>query len=141
MGSQGVEGLRRWITLRTSADIRCPVSVIHFHGTADENAPYEGGVGDKSISDVGFASVRQTIEFWLAFDGCPAAPVTDRYGGIIHERYAPCDQGTAVELYTVIDGGHAWPGGKRLRAAGDAPTQEISATRLSWEFFSGHLLP
>lgn len=118
-----------------------PMSVVHFHGTADEYAPYEGGTGEQSISRVDFAPVRQTIEFWLTFNRCPTEPVTQQSRGIIHERYAPCDQGTAVELYTLIGGGHVWPGGQKLRAAADTPTQEISATRLSWEFFSAHPLP
>jgi polyhydroxybutyrate depolymerase len=116
-------------------------SIIHFHDTADENAPFEGGVGDQSIAQVDFASVRQTIESWVVFDHCPATPVIDRSGEIIHERYAPSDQGTAVELFTVIGGGHAWPGGQKPRGAADTPTQEISATRLSWAFFSAHPMP
>jgi polyhydroxybutyrate depolymerase len=118
-----------------------PLSVIHFHGTADENAPFDGGIGDKSIAQVDFASVQQTIDFWRAVDGCPEVPMTDRSGDIVHERYAPCDQGAAVELYTIVGGGHAWPGGNRPRGAADVPTQAISATRLSWEFFAAHPLP
>lgn len=118
-----------------------PISVIHFHGTADENAPFAGGIGDKSISQVDFASVRQTIEYWVAFDGCPAEAITERSGDVIHERYGPCDQGTAVELFKVIGGGHAWPGGQKPRGAADTPTQEISATSLSWGFFSAHPMP
>lgn len=118
-----------------------PLSVIHFHGTADQNVPYDGGIGDKSISQVDFASVRQTIDFWLEFDGCPPEPTRVRTGDIVHERYGSCDEGTAVELYTVVGGGHAWPGGNKPRGPADAPTQEISATRLSWEFFAAHPMP
>jgi polyhydroxybutyrate depolymerase len=34
-----------------------PVSVIDFHGSADQHLPYNGGVGDKSLARVPFASV------------------------------------------------------------------------------------
>jgi polyhydroxybutyrate depolymerase len=118
-----------------------PLSVIHFHGTADENVPYDGGIGDESISRVDFTSVQYTIDFWLDVDGCPDVPEADRSGDIIHQRFAPCDQGTAVELYTVVGGGHAWPGGSKPRGAADTPTQQISATHLSWEFFEANPLP
>jgi len=39
-----------------------PVSVIEFHGTADQHLPYDGGVGDKSLTDVSFVSVKDTID-------------------------------------------------------------------------------
>jgi poly(3-hydroxybutyrate) depolymerase len=42
-----------------------------------------------------------------------------------------CADGIAIELYTIIGGKHAWPGG-------DQPTQSISATKLIWEFFVAH---
>jgi polyhydroxybutyrate depolymerase len=118
-----------------------PLSVIHFHGTADADAPYDGGVGDKSISRVDFVSVQQTIDFWLEFDGRPRTPIRERSGEIIHDRYGPCDQGTAVELYTIVGGGRAYPGGNKPRGLADTPTQDISATRLSWEFFTAHPMP
>lgn len=46
--------------------------------------------------------------------------------------------GTSVALYTIIGGGHAWPGGQRGSRFGDRPTQQISATDILWEFFAAH---
>ena len=31
-----------------------PVSVMHIHGTADQNLPIDGGVGPKSVAGVDF---------------------------------------------------------------------------------------
>ena len=36
---------------------------------------------------------------------------------------------TEVVLYSIVNGGHAWPGGKKGSEKGDEPTQEISANR------------
>ncbi len=119
-----------------------PVSLIHFHGTADQNLPYDGGYGPDSIADVLFASVEESLNFWLAANRCPDAPTSESFADIVHESYKDCAGGTSVELYKIIGGGHAWPGNSGpSRAGGDAPTQTISATQLIWEFFAAHPKP
>ena len=45
--------------------------------------------------------------------------------------------GTAVVLYTIPGGKHAWPGGFAAWPGGDEPTKQISAT-LMGEFFKEH---
>ena len=87
-----------------------PVSVIDFHGTADDHLPYNGGVGDKSLSSTDFVSVQDSIHFWVNFDQCASKPHTETFDDIQHDTYANCTDGTAVELYTILDGKHAWPG-------------------------------
>ena len=119
-----------------------PVSVIHFHGTADQHVPYNGGMGDKSLAGVPFASVKDSIDFWLKFDQCPTTPKTESFADIQHDTYSNCANGTAIELYTIIGGGHAWPGGNGPASpTGDKPTQTISATNLIWDFFAAHPKP
>ncbi len=119
-----------------------PVSVIHFHGTADEHVPYNGGVGDESLTDVPFTSVKDSIDFWVKFDQCAAIPQTETFSDIQHDVYSKCANGTAVELYTILGGKHAWPGSSGPAwPGGDQPTQSISATRLIWDFFSAHPKP
>jgi polyhydroxybutyrate depolymerase len=119
-----------------------PVSVIHFHGTDDRHLPYDGGVGDQSLVGVDFASVQQSIDFWVKFDSCPSSPATTTAQDVRHDAYGPCLNGTAVELYTIIGGGHAWPGSEGPAwPGGDAPTQSVSATRVIWDFFAAHPKP
>jgi polyhydroxybutyrate depolymerase len=55
--------------------------------------------------------------------------------------YAPCAKNSAVDLYTIVDGEHAWPGGEAVSAQVGEPTMEISASPLIWEFFSAHPMP
>ncbi|MDI6695231.1 MAG: PHB depolymerase family esterase [Anaerolineales bacterium] len=119
-----------------------PVSVLMFHGTADQHLPYDGGVGSESLVGVDFASVQETVDLWTTFNGCNPQPQTDSFADIQHRVWSGCWEGTAVELYTILGGGHAWPGGNSSgRAGADQPTQSISASQLIWEFFAAHPKP
>ena len=51
-----------------------PVSVLHLHGTADENHPIEGGIGANSISDTDFRSAAYSVETAAAAMGCEVSP-------------------------------------------------------------------
>lgn len=120
-----------------------PVSVIIFHGAADEHVRYHGGAPGQSF-DFGHARVDKPVSYavdcWVKRDHCQALPSRAEKGHVVHEIYSGGDGGTAVELYTINGQGHAWPGGQKGREHGnvDPPTTEISATDLMWEFFKGH---
>ena len=120
-----------------------PVSVIHFHGDADIFYPYEGGAG-VLIDNPDRMSVEEGLALWVGFDGCPSQAQESQEGNIVHRTYAPCQGGTAVELYKILGGVHAWPGGFAVAPAefgyGD-PTMEIDASALMWEFFEEHPMP
>jgi polyhydroxybutyrate depolymerase len=124
-----------------------PVSVIAFHGTDDQHVLYDGGK-PKIQADPHpreDKSVAYAMNFWAQHNRCAMTPARDERGtpalsganGIIHDTYANCANGIAVELYTIKGSGHAWPGGKSY-LSGDTPTREISASELMWEFFKRH---
>lgn len=119
-----------------------PVSVIAFHGTADQHVLYEGGVPRTQLDTHPRVdqSVAFAMSFWMQRDGCASTLLHDERNNIIHDTYTNCENSTAVELYTIKGGGHAWPGGKSY-FLGDTPTQEISATNLILEFFAKHSKP
>ncbi len=128
--------------------LRCrpsrPVPVMHIHGTKDNNAPYEGGVGSRSISRTRFRSVAQTIRRWLVLNRCPLEPASKiRKGPAIIETYKPEPGGAEVVLVTVEDGGHVWPGGKNIlpRFLVGKDVGGLDANELIWQFFSRHQLP
>lgn len=114
------------------------ISVIEFHGTADKHIPYDGGYGPESLVNVDFASVRETVGFWTSFDGCNPQPESKTLGDVQHKTWTGCKNSSSVELYTIINGGHAWPGGQGGWPGSDKPTQSISASQLIWEFFATH---
>ena len=114
-----------------------PTSVLHIHGLADENVPYDGSPGS------GFAAI----------DGAPVADVIDRFGqvagcdppsrttvGPVTRSAATCPDGRAVELITIAGGGHAWPGASARRPSSDRPSG-VDATATIWHFFAAHARP
>ena len=119
-----------------------PVSVIAFNGMLDTRVPYYGGQPMENFTRGAYSylSVNESITFWINHNHCSQIPETNvsESGNIIVDTYKNGDNGTEVVLYTIANGGHAWPGGEKGRRQGDEPTQEISATDIMWEFFKSH---
>lgn len=112
-----------------------PVPVLHFHGTADQTVPYNGG------GSGGFGSVEQTISAWAQRDGCGTSRrVVYQRGDSTCETYDGCPAKVAVTLCTVDGGGHTWPGGVPVPALGRTTT-DLSATDMMWDFFVAHPKP
>jgi polyhydroxybutyrate depolymerase len=122
-----------------------PVSVIHFHGTDDEFAPFNGGKGKRSVSGTNFYSVEHSIRAWVKANGCPEEPVFSNFTNeaqdgttVARTVYGPGKDGAEVFLVTIKGGGHTWPGRTpRLYFLGKS-TKNISANDLMWEFFEKH---
>jgi polyhydroxybutyrate depolymerase len=114
------------------------VPVIHFHGTADRLNPYDGGTTSAGFE---FVAVEDAIGFWAEKNACPDPLQQAESETIQHVVYAPCAQNSAIELYSIIDGQHAWPGGEAVNPQVGEPTMEISATPLLWRFFAAHPMP
>jgi polyhydroxybutyrate depolymerase len=120
------------------------VSVMHFHGDADEFVPFKGGRG-RGISGTDFYSVEHSIAAWAKADGCGTTPTTTRLpdqqddGTAVKEvRYDSGKDGSEVVLVLIEGGGHTWPGREpRLRSLG-VSTRDISANDMMWEFFQRH---
>lgn len=120
-----------------------PMSVIHFHGKNDTFCPYNGGVGEKSVSRAEFKSVTDTIDSWKKTNFCP-----DRPRDIFQTKtvkcltYAPCKDNAEVKLCTILNGGHTWPGGNtRIPQKLGTINKDINANELMWKFFTKHTLP
>lgn len=127
-------------------DIKRPISLIHFHGLKDEQFPFNGGAGEPLFegSDAinTFEPVMDTINWYIANDGCPQEPLkTYSVGKAVCMVYGPGKDGSEVVLWTIEDGGHTWPGGRsKLKKLGKV-SQDISANDLMWEFFVKHPQP
>jgi polyhydroxybutyrate depolymerase len=88
-----------------------PVPVIAFHGTADPAVPYQNGAVGLSLPGIKVRGVENNLGDWAALDGCGAAPSLDTpVAGVARRIWPSCAAGDAVVLYTVLGGGHAWPG-------------------------------
>lgn len=120
-----------------------PVAVLIIHGTADTVVPYGGGrptrPGLPAAADtVTSRSVAEAVASWTGHNRCSPGPVESRDGPVTRTEHRSCAGGTAVELYTVDGGGHAWPGGVRI-GEGDPPPSRPDATAVSSAFLRDHI--
>ena len=124
-----------------------PVPVIHFHGDADEFAPFGGGRG-RGLSGTFFRSVARSVGAWVEANGCQSEPeiaeLADAEDDGTHvrvERHGAGRDGAEVVLVVIEGGGHTWPGREpRLRTLGRS-TRDLSANDMMWEFFERHPMP
>jgi polyhydroxybutyrate depolymerase len=132
-------------TLLTDCAQAQPTSVLQIHGTADDRVPYDGGPG-KAISAYGMPnvngpSVPSVNATWRAIDGCAAPDSTTARD--VTTQIAGCPGGRTVELITVANAGHQWPGGQpspiaEKLATLPPPSTALNATDTIWQFFAAH---
>lgn len=125
------------------ADTR-PVPMMVFHGDADSIVPYDGGpLGDpfNPVKPV-YPAVRDWVGSWAQRNRCAGSPVESTIApDVVRIEYPDCAEGAAVLLYTLLGGGHSWPGGKpppEWRVG--ATNTSIDATSAMWAFFLEHQL-
>jgi polyhydroxybutyrate depolymerase len=132
-------------TLMTDCSHALPKSALQIHGTADDRVPYTGGPGKPFAANgrprVDGPSVASVNATWRAIDRC--GPPTSNTAGVVTTMTAPCPDGRAVELISVADAGHQWPGGTRSPLAEKLggmppPSTAIDATSTIWQFFAQH---
>lgn len=116
-----------------------PVSVIHIHGSADQNVPLAGGVGAKALDGDPKPPVLDAIRFWAKKDGAAEAPQSSTRGKVRKDVYV--GKGGEVVFYLIEGGGHSWPGGERMLDALDPPSPELKATSVIWQFLASHPKP
>jgi len=124
------------------------VSVMHFHGTGDEFAPFKGGFGKGALGRAGvteFRSVEHTIQSWVKANGCKPEPEVvampdkaDDGMKCTRKTWSGGKDGSEVVLIEIENGGHTWPGNEPTVAMLGKSTKDISANDLMWEFFQKH---
>jgi polyhydroxybutyrate depolymerase len=118
-----------------------PVPLLHVHGTADHNVPYDGGVGKSGVTHLDFPSVQQSLAAFTAADGCAGAPSTATDVGdpdLVRTTWRCGPDGRApVQLLTVRGAEHAWMGHPAPRSVPDnVPYQGLDATATTWAFLA-----
>ena len=147
------------VNMTTSCPATTPIATIAFHGDDDPLVAYEGGV--VADFELGNPGVQDRMAELAALGGCDAEPTTtEPFDDVVVDVWPNCEPGIDVELYTVLDGGHTWPGvttyrsedelapdddddaladdsGEAVAAAGHQTTN-IVATDLALDFFDAH---
>jgi polyhydroxybutyrate depolymerase len=126
-----------------------PLPLLMINGTADPLVPYGGGyvhIFRKKLGKI--ISVPQTIEFWVARNGCSPRPEirwepdTDPEDGTRVQKiiYSQCTDDAEVVLYAIKGGGHTWPGGYQYLPEFliGKTNRDMDAAKTIWNFFNGH---
>jgi polyhydroxybutyrate depolymerase len=124
--------------------------LIAFHGTLDPIVPYAGRegedweslpLGQEHIPTSTLYPASTWIEHWASKNGCrletSSLPGSEEIKGL---QFDDCQGGAEVIFYTVVGGGHTWPGGRPIPFVGKT-TRELNASEQMWAFFSRHPLP
>lgn len=126
-------------SMRNSQSAACkpsrPLPIVSIVGTRDALVAYQ--------YPLGMLSAEANYARWSGINGCNAASrtdttlpqkVSDRTTIELRENY-DCSGGSAVNRYTVVNGGHAWPGSDTPLAFGKT-SQNLDATEAFWNFFA-----
>lgn len=131
-----------------------PISVLQFDGTDDPIVPYAGG----KVADFGghgeggeVLSVGETAMFWSRNNGCsdlssakplPAHALLDPTRVTLRTGEG-CRDGSALWVYSIQGGGHAWPGGLQYlpRLIIGRTTRQIDASDIILSFVLEHPRP
>jgi len=128
-----------------------PTPVMQIHGTADIIIPYDGSAGILN-SAITTTNIDSLVKFWVAYNNCNKTPISSNILNsntsdgctVAHYVYNGGDQGSSVELFKVINGGHTWPavvvtGGHTVTndsiGLGNK-NMDFNASKEIWRFFS-----
>lgn len=111
-----------------------PVPVMEIHGDADDVVPYNGG------TLLSFEPIPDVVAAWVDKNNCNPTPVvtdvpnTNTADGCTAQLsvYNGGDNGSSVEHYRILGGGHTWPGA--LFNVG-VTNQDFNACYVIWKFF------
>ena len=119
-----------------------PVPMIDIHGTSDPEVPYRGGGSWVAPSHKGFPNQLTWAANWAQRNRCAPTPRDTVIAADVTRRaYTNCANNADVQLYTVLGGGHTWPGGGPHPEWLVARTSHsIDASSLMWAFFREHPL-
>ncbi len=127
-----------------------PVPYLGFHGVEDEIVPYDGG-GFSSLApgiriELFEAVIPEEFAEFAATFGCDPTPTEESVSADVTSFvYEDCPNGVEAVFYRLDNAGHTWPGSttslaiSQLAGLGVTNT-DVSATELSWDFFSRHPL-
>ncbi|WP_052229706.1 PHB depolymerase family esterase [Streptomyces sp. CT34] len=122
------------------------VSAMLIHGTADRVSPIEGGYsrhrGPNGELRGRTLSLQETAERWRAIDRCPPGPGRTRTTEFSGRTAADGGVGgSRVVAWTVIGGGHTWPGVAAAPGGAEPTSQEFDAAEEICRFAEPLLVP
>jgi polyhydroxybutyrate depolymerase len=112
-----------------------PMAVLAVHGTLDRAVRYGGYIHHGQPL---FQPVEATVARWAAHNGCAPTPQRAENWASRQDRYTGGRAGSAVVLYTIKRGGHAWLPDRVARRLVARPPGARSLADILWDFFQQH---
>lgn len=123
------------------------ISMMMINGTKDLSVHYHG---DPITQKEALVSIPKTINFWKRHDQCTSSSQFQQLAQTKSRnhlevkafRYSGCRNASEVLQFTVVNGGHFWPGG----ASTDTKLNQVNiqlgfnASKAIWSFFQHHIL-
>lgn len=124
-------------TIQVDCADPAPISVLHIHGLEDPLVRFDGEPGE-GAANVDGPSVPEVMATWRAIDACGVP--TSESEGVVTTEISSCAGGRTVELITVADAGHQWPGSIAKFTGSTVtrdnyPSDAMDATETIWQFF------
>ena len=106
-----------------------PISVISFHGMADDIVPYD----KKGSSARGMLTAQESVKFFARHNSCQGPIRSDINQDKVHiDTWSNGKDSTEVKLYSIENGNHGWP---------RESYHSVAATQIIWQFFKAHPRP
>lgn len=124
------------------------VPLLMINGTLDPVVPYNGRLSYNSGHFL--LSAKDSVKAWAKMDSCGAKPVKTTIPAKTSngletrvETYSDCKDGSSAALYSVIKGGHTWPGGEQYMPEEriGKTSNDFDAGEIIWKFFAEHPMP
>jgi polyhydroxybutyrate depolymerase len=126
-------------------DLKRPMPALYIHGTKDPIVAYDGG----KLFGREIYSHDAVIDKWVKLNSCNPNPVLTEIPdiakdgtSILKAEYKNPSNGLKVLSYTIITGGHTWPGGKQYLPSFiiGKTSRNLDACREIWNFFKPYRL-
>jgi polyhydroxybutyrate depolymerase len=115
-----------------------PMSILAFHGTKDPLVPYQNGAIGASLPGTKVRGTQLNMRDWAHLDRCQGPAAKSRIGSqVVRQVWRSCVARSQVILFTIVGGGHTWPGASPQKGFG-LTTQQVSATSEILTFFGHH---
>jgi polyhydroxybutyrate depolymerase len=112
-----------------------PMPILAFHGTKDPLVRYQNGTIGLSLPGIKVRGTELNMSDWARLDHCRPDPRRSVIGSqVIRQQWERCTRATQVILYTIVGGGHTWPGADPSKGLG-LTTQQVNATTQALSFF------
>jgi poly(3-hydroxybutyrate) depolymerase len=115
--------------------------LIIFHAKDDPSVPFEGGKSPSRGGEREYASVEESVAFWVENNRCDSQPKTEElYGGrIMRQTWPDRQHHNDIVLFIIEDWEHKWPGRFFTDQLEDSdPLKGFDAAAIIWDFFRKH---